>query len=117
MGLVQLLVLGVVALVLGLFVVRPILTARNAPAALPAPAPQPAPPVLSGVIDDGDFAPADLTLVNNGARSGLAAVGQTPSAADVADPVARLRRLISERQEETVEILKSWMDDPEAEKA
>lgn len=117
MGLVQLLVLGVVALVLGLFVVRPILTARNAPAALPAPAPQSAPPVLSGVIDDGDFAPADLTLVNNGTRSGLAAVGQTASTADVADPVARLRRLISERQEETVEILKSWMDDPEGEKA
>jgi flagellar M-ring protein FliF len=30
-----------------------------------------------------------------------------------ADPVDRLRKLIDERQEESLEILKSWMEDTE----
>ena len=113
MGLAQVAVLGVVALILGLFVVRPILTARQ----VPAPLPQPLPVALSGVIEDGDSAPMDLTPVNGGARGGRVPVAQAAPVEEIADPVARLRRLISERQEETVEILKSWMDDPEAEKA
>lgn len=29
------------------------------------------------------------------------------------DPVARIKRLIEERQSETVEILRSWMDEKE----
>jgi len=123
MGLVQLVVLGIVALVLGLFVVRPILTARNAPA-LPAPLPAAAlpasrrdPMALSGVIEEGDFSSSDLSLVGPGSRAGHVPVTQVTPAGEVADPVARLRRLISERQDETVEILKSWMDDSETEKA
>jgi len=32
---------------------------------------------------------------------------------DPPDPVARLRRLIEEREEETVEILRSWMEEDE----
>ena len=32
---------------------------------------------------------------------------------DEADPVSRLKRLISERQEDTVRILQSWIEDPE----
>jgi flagellar M-ring protein FliF len=51
--------------------------------------------VLTGEIDEGelpDFADA-------GART--------------ADPVARLRRLIEERQAETVEILRGWLQDDE----
>ncbi len=114
MSLVQLGVLAIVALVLGLFVVRPILTARpgRMVGALPAPSPVMVAPALSGVIEEGDFMPRDLSLLNGGARNAITAAQD-----DLADPVARLRRLISERQEETVEILKSWMDDPEAEKA
>ena len=114
MTLVQLAVLAVVALLLGLFVVRPILTSRSPPA-LPAPAPQVV-PALSGVIEEGDFVPRDMTLVNRGARVVGAEGHLVQEQGDLADPMARLRRLISERQEETVEILKSWMDDPEAEK-
>ena len=34
-----------------------------------------------------------------------------------ADPVERLRRMIADRQEETVEILRGWMEDPEEEQA
>jgi flagellar biosynthesis/type III secretory pathway M-ring protein FliF/YscJ len=30
-----------------------------------------------------------------------------------ADPVTRLKRLIEEREEETVDILRSWMDEDE----
>lgn len=113
MGLVQLTVLAIVALVLGLFVVRPILTARpgRAAAALPAPAAS-VHAALSGVIEEGEFVSRDLALVSGGTRAAV------PTAQDeLADPVARLRRLISERQEESVEILKSWMDDQQAEKA
>ena len=29
------------------------------------------------------------------------------------DPVARLRKMIEERQEETFQILQSWIEDPE----
>ncbi len=110
MTVIQLAVLAVVSLILGLFVVRPILTSRALAApALPAPAAV-AGPVLNGVIDDGQFAPRDMTLVGGGPQ-GRGSQGQD----QLGDPVARLRRLIAERQEESVEILKSWMDDPEAE--
>lgn len=111
MSLIQLAVLGLVTLVLGLFVVRPILTSRAARApALPAPTPAPVAPALTGVIEDGDFVPRAIAAV--GASGSARAVTD-----EIVDPVARLRRLISERQEETVEILRSWMDDPEEERA
>lgn len=116
MTLVQLGVLAIVTLVLGLFVLRPILTAR-APRAMalapPAPAlPAAAPgPALTGEIEDGDFTARDLSLADRSPASG----SRAPES-ELADPVARLRRLISERREETVEILKGWMDEPETEK-
>lgn len=110
MTLVQLSVLGLVALLLGLFVLRPILLGRSA--ALPAPETPLALPnglaaaegsttpealrVLTGEIDEGDL-------------PDFAAAGRTASP----DPVARLRRLIEERQAETVEILRGWLQDDE----
>ncbi len=116
MGLLQLAVLAIVFLVLGLFVLRPILTSRsNRAPALPAPAPRPVTtvqPALTGVIEEGEFMPGDLAMAKNG-RPALSPEGR----GDLADPVARLRRLISERQEESVEILRSWMNDHEEEKA
>ncbi|MCX7646878.1 MAG: flagellar basal-body MS-ring/collar protein FliF [Rhodobacteraceae bacterium] len=133
MSAIQLAVLAVVALVLGLFVVRPILAPRTpaAPAELRAPAlegpagaapggsiglalptsgPGEAPRVYSGEIDDGEaffdrFPAVNATLPATGAAPGADAADFDPS-----DPVQRLRRLIAERQEETVEILRSWMD-------
>ncbi|MGH7185948.1 MAG: hypothetical protein ACREIB_06700 [Pseudomonadota bacterium] len=71
------------------------------------------------MIEEGDFVPRDMALVGApraGDRAGAAGAAMAVPD-DVADPVARLRRLISDRQEETVEILRSWMEDPEAEKA
>ena len=117
MGVVQLTVLAIVSLVLGLFVLRPILTSRSLRAPAPvAPAPLAAPlpsPALTGVIEDGEFMPRDTVLANR-ARGGAQALA---GSGDVADPVARLRRLIAERQDESVEILRGWMNDPEEEKA
>ncbi|MGB3146432.1 MAG: flagellar basal-body MS-ring/collar protein FliF [Paracoccaceae bacterium] len=125
MTLVQLGVLAIVSLVLGLFVLRPILLSREAAAhaALPAPAGGSA---LSGEIDDGDFFVNRVDFGDNalsmGGGGGLSAGGlgdfRSSEVGDGQDePVARLRRLIADREEETVEILKSWMDDPQAETA
>ena len=106
----QIAVLAVVTLVLGLFVLRPILTAQAravpqigqlaGPLALPAGGGG-SPRVLTGEIDDGSGLPP--FSVN-------AAAG-TPELS--ADPVARLRRLIEERQVESVEILRGWMETAE----
>jgi flagellar M-ring protein FliF len=50
-----------------------------------------------------------------GAQTGLPALTMATATADDVppDPVDRLRRLIEEREEETVEILRSWMEEDE----
>lgn len=113
MSLIQLAILSVVALLLGLFVVRPILTSapraragEAGTAALAAPQ-RGEDGALTGEIDDGAFDGSALPVISF--DDDLPMFGH-PSAAD-ADPVARLRRLIEDRQEETVEILRSWMED------
>ncbi|MGY6535044.1 MAG: flagellar basal-body MS-ring/collar protein FliF [Pararhodobacter sp.] len=113
MGLIRLAALALVLLILALFVIRPILRAgRPADSALalpgaagpgaglPVPAGQAARadgPVLTGEIDAAD--PGQMRSVGPGAPP--------------EDPVARMRRLIADRQDETVEILRSWMEDQE----
>lgn len=116
MSLIQISVLAVVALVLGLFVLRPILTsARQAESEtvrlpeLPAPggfAGAEAPRVVSGEIDMGDL-PSLPVFDPDLPGMGLGGV----DAAEAEDPVERLRRLIEERREETVEILRNWMEE------
>lgn len=120
MSLIQLGVLAAVALVLGLFVIRPVLksqgnqarlTAENGPLALPglasasitsaggtsAFASNGQGEVLTGEIDED----ANFTIADG-------------SGADLPmDPVSRLRRLIEERQTESVEILRGWMEQDE----
>lgn len=139
MSLAQLAVLSVVALILGLFVIRPVL-ANASPiedqtatsAALPGPTPasaatgsqMPVPnaaasgqapiqfntdfsdmPPLMGEIDDGEFSPPQMAVVSDiDFDDGTA----TPY------PVARLRELIEERQGETLEILRGWMEEDES---
>jgi flagellar M-ring protein FliF len=118
MSVIQSLVLAVVALILGLFVIRPILTSQVRQASLTAGATPLALPgagsaalasdggsgtgaplrdVLTGEIEDGP----DFALDGRG-------VEDLPM-----DPVARLRRLIEERQSESVEILRGWMEQDE----
>ena len=111
MGLVQLAVLAVVSLILGLFVIRPILS--RSPAAAPA---QLAPPdrtaarnddlsslpALEGEIDGiGDFAPLNDLPTFDSIQAGSG------------DPAERLRQLIEQKQDETVEVLSQWMNDPQ----
>ncbi|WP_424942660.1 flagellar basal-body MS-ring/collar protein FliF [Aliiroseovarius crassostreae] len=139
MSLVQLAVLSGVALILGLFVIRPVLAnaspfedRSSASAALPGPAPaapgtganMPVPsaaapgqdpiefntdfsdmPPLMGEIDEGEFSPPQMAVVSDiDFDDGTAS----------ADPVERLRELIEERQGETLEILRGWMEEDES---
>ncbi|MFN3936852.1 MAG: flagellar basal-body MS-ring/collar protein FliF [Gemmobacter sp.] len=107
MVLIQTLVAAGVALVLGLFVLRPLLvTARRLspppPLSLPSALPDGG---LTGEIDTGGDGPAPR----------LAAPAHPRAEAEVGaeDPVERLRRLIAERQTESIEILRGWMDEHE----
>ncbi|MCR8724353.1 flagellar basal-body MS-ring/collar protein FliF [Frigidibacter sp. ROC022] len=112
---------SVVALILGLFVLRPMLTARpqaRAPG-LPAPPPtsgaEPGPatdgsedmPALTGTIEDDP--PPDFAAPMPGGLD----IGFPPMEGADADPVARLRRLIADRRDETVETLRNWMEETE----
>ncbi|MGC9418061.1 MAG: flagellar basal-body MS-ring/collar protein FliF [Rhodovulum sp.] len=113
--LIQLGVLAVVALILGLFVVRPILAGSGggAPAAsLPAPVGAGEEPAwLDGEIDPDD-GPAGLPMaamtMNTLDPSEFTDSGF--GGAD-ADPVDRLRELIESRRDESVAILRGWMED------
>jgi flagellar M-ring protein FliF len=110
MAMIQTAVLAIVALVLGLFVVRPILASNTARAALPAPdAPLALPPlgssgtvILNGEVNPGyglsGYASDDVTLEADAVEE---------------DPATRLRRLIEKRQTESIEILRSWMETEE----
>jgi flagellar M-ring protein FliF len=91
----QVAVAAIVALILGLFVVRPILAGKPQVAALPAP---------EGVGD----ADATLGLIDATARQNQLA-GPTEASPDA---VARLREMIAERETETVQLLQEWMEDP-----
>jgi flagellar M-ring protein FliF len=131
MNLIQLAVLAGVSLILGLFVVRPMLAAPPAPQR----------PVLldaSGLPDGAATRSSQgETAQNSGGTGGgnLALTGEIddgPAMADgfamlqgldgdgfggdlgaSASPVERLRNLIADRQDETVEILRTWMEDQE----
>ena len=107
MSIMQMAVLALVALVLGLFVLRPILTggvpalpAPGATLALPGMATGGAGEVLNGEIDDLGFPQMNMNL----------SFDDDAPPEDRLDPVARLRKLIAERQLESVEILRSWME-------
>ncbi|MFP7675435.1 flagellar basal-body MS-ring/collar protein FliF [Marivita sp. S0852] len=109
MSLVQIAVLAVVALILGLFVLRPLLLSSRNPAGpltgtLAAPDTQieADTPVLTGTIEPEN---SDLSLP---VLADTAAPGQLPTTEDA---VSRLKSLIEERQSETVEVLRSWLDD------
>jgi flagellar M-ring protein FliF len=128
MTIVQLAFLALVTVILGLFVVRPIFATSNM--ALPAPSfglpapdrsatspiPQTIPvaelpdiggvPALTGEIDSGAFELPTLGVVSD------FDFGDDDFGVST-DPVKRLKKLIEDRQEETVEILRGWMEDTE----
>ncbi|MBQ1203579.1 MAG: flagellar M-ring protein FliF, partial [Loktanella sp.] len=100
MQLIQIAVLAAVALILGLFVVRPILAPQrqlpnlDPPALLDAPT-GPEPVMAINELGMADFMTGDFASQD--------------SMAD--DPVTRMRRLIAERKPETVRILQNWIED------
>lgn len=113
MRIIQLGILSLVTLILGLFVVRPILS--RAPAAGAAPALPPmaddmdmgAPALMGEIADNG---PGALPVFEGGFGDGLATMGALDQEPDTVD---RLRSLIGERQDDTVEILRSWLEEKE----
>ncbi|SFJ61146.1 flagellar basal-body MS-ring/collar protein FliF [Celeribacter neptunius] len=123
MSIIQLAVLAVVTLVLGLFVLRPILSkpatalpapapapqgeAQNLPATIPVPdLPQSSLPALNGEVSNGGFELPTMGVVSD-FDLGDDEIGISN------DPVKRLKKMIEDRQDETVEILRSWMEDTE----
>lgn len=107
MTLIQLAVLALVSLVLGLFVIRPILARPPlvpAPPPLPKPVPDtpPAWPALDGEIQNDEFTPPAMAVVSD--------FDLGEGFDDDNDPVKRLKKMIEDRQAETVEILRGWMD-------
>lgn len=108
MGLIKLAVVAVVALILGLFVLRPILSKPALPASAPAlPPARSESEALTGEIDDSETDLSNLPVIGS----------QSPSlpAQSQEDAVERLRGLINDRRDETVEILRSWLEDEEEE--
>lgn len=106
MRLAQIAILGLVALALGLFVVRPILAKSGASAQL-------APP-LDTASDGAEEALNGEIFFGNGFGdddSPFGGFGGDAGEDEERSPVDRLRELIEERQEESLEILKSWMED------
>lgn len=119
MSAIQMLVLAVVTLILGLFVIRPILAkppALAAPDRVPAIAADKADGAdrngLTGEVTSDEFEfPA---LGTDGGFPSRDDPPRLPMMGDASgDPVERLRNMIGERQEETVEILRSWLEDSE----
>lgn len=115
MSLIQIAVLAVVALVLGMFVVRPLLMPSRRDIGLPAPSAaqlnasaQSDLPVLNGTIEPDESEMGLPVLADPAGSTNL------PSSEDA---VARLKTLIEERRSETVEVLRSWLDEPRPEDA
>lgn len=119
--------LALVAIAALAFFVRPTLRGLLMPEVLPPPvsvdaAPDPAPDLahtmeLPRLMDGSDgpethSALPDLSTVSN--PSSLSAMPDDDAAleeSEAEDPVDRLRQLISERREETIEVLRGWMDE------
>lgn len=97
-------VLALVALILGLFVVRPVLAANRAPTPL---LDDSGGKIALGGTDadviEGTVGPADLGKPSS-------ASADTGAGAD--DAVHRLRSLIEDRREEAIQVLQGWIDEP-----
>lgn len=110
---IQVAVLAVVALILGLFVARPLLLQKAQPQQGELPPPEPASAALTGEIAEGDLPDMNMQVVSDFDMEDLPMATNVDFDLDPpADPVERLKRLIEARQAETVEILRSWMDEP-----
>jgi len=72
------------------------------------------PEALTGEIDDGQADPSRMSVIAEQTDKSKSDAADLPAlSASDENPVERLRALIGERQEETVEILRSWLDGEE----
>ncbi|WP_431364235.1 flagellar basal-body MS-ring/collar protein FliF [Planktotalea sp.] len=117
MTILQMAILAIVGVVIALMVVRPVLKASNEVVLPTLASPEGAgehtkTPVLSGEIDF-DTEPENLMTV----FEGNAELDQMPAKdldlASTDNPVKRLREMIETRQEETVDILRQWLEQKE----
>ncbi len=119
MSAIQMAVLALVTLILGLFVVRPLLSRTEVTSQEPVVAlADPASGLNSGEAFSGDVASDEFELPDLPMISDFGENGGDLSDLNIAspmsnDPVERLRTMIGERQEESVEILRSWLEDKE----
>lgn len=119
MSAIQMVVLAVVTLVLGLFVVRPLLSgavqnSQEQPLSIASDESERSNiGGMDGEIANDEFEMPDLPIISDfGEGAGeLPELSMNSQMGD--DPVERLRSMIGERQEETVEILRSWLEDKE----
>ncbi|WP_146584602.1 flagellar basal-body MS-ring/collar protein FliF [Puniceibacterium confluentis] len=122
-SLIQIGVLAVVALVLGLFVVRPILMGGGEVMAQALSDDRPL--ALGNAAHEPDRSGADALIGEIDPVDGISTLPaiaparefsnkEKPAFGEVSDdPVRRLRGLIDQRRDETVEILRNWLDEPE----
>lgn len=121
MSALQMAVLAIVTLILGLFVVRPILTKAPSPALLPPAEPSATEPAREPggasqpIENEPSFPDIDLNdpLPDLPALPPMNLSDVGSGLGQSSDPVERLRNMIGERQEETVEILRSWLEEDE----
>lgn len=107
MSLVQLAALGLVSLLLGLFVVRPILTSPSLPAPAALTRPEEAHgPALTGEIQDGGGRPQPESALSPSLPVARSDIGQSPQST-----MDQLREIVGDRQDETVEILRGWLEE------
>ncbi|MEP3638582.1 MAG: flagellar basal-body MS-ring/collar protein FliF [Paracoccaceae bacterium] len=117
MSAIQMAVLAIVTVILGLFVVRPLL---SRPPPQLASTPQLPDLEAGGMIENGPGGDQDsgfegLPDLSFGGEAGD--LPDLPGLPDFSggglsdDPVDRLRSMIGERQEETVEVLRSWLEE------
>ena len=124
MSAIQMAVLALVTLILGLFVIRPLLSrpsdvASAEAAGLPAPADQDGDlPALTGEVSNIGSDLPDLDLSGQ-----FGDLPELPGLPDMSgggggsnDPVDRLRSMIGERQEESVQILRTWLEEERGER-
>ncbi len=119
MTLLQMAILAIVGIVIALMVVRPILKAPKdvslpalGPASLDTSSGVASDSVLSGEIDFGTE-PETVKTVNGGTSLTTSTSNEILGDPAMDNPVQRLREMIETRQEETVEILRQWLEHKE----
>ena len=115
MAVIQMVILALVVLVLGLFVIRPVLASQARQAQLDA---GEGPLALPGIVGGGASAELGYDSMSEVLTGEIQdgpgfAMAPMPDEDLPMDPVSRLRRLIEERQVESVEILRGWMEQDE----